>query len=74
MREHHPRLFAEIVETTRTRDVVIEGTDGGSASYRTRPPGDGWRIAIDHERATTWSRRKPIAWRPVRRRNGGWRA
>jgi hypothetical protein len=64
----------EVIETIRTPDRVIECSDGGSASYRTRPPGDGRQILHDRERATVWTRRRPIAWARdlVHRRAGGW--
>jgi hypothetical protein len=72
-RPGQPELFAELVETVRTRDGTVECDDGGSATYRTRPAGDGWQILHDRERATVWTRRKPVAWRPVHRPQGGWR-
>jgi len=60
-----------VIETVRVRDRTITCSDGAWATYRARPPGDGWKLAIDGERWTKWTRRKPV-WRPVRRRAGGW--
>jgi hypothetical protein len=36
----------------------------GSASYRVRAPGAGWRVLDDRERATVWMRRRPITLAP----------
>ena len=59
-RPDQPSLFGEVVETRRTR--TVECDDGGCAKHRTRPPGDGWRILHDRERATVWCRRTPVIW------------
>ena len=55
-----------LIETCRTRDRAVDLPDGSWASYRIKPPGRGWVILRDGERATVWMRRK----RPVRRRAG----
>ena len=68
--KHQPELFAELVETTRTRDLTIHFPDGSWATVRAKPPGNGWMLAVDGERWTRWTRRKPV-WRPVRRRGRG---
>ena len=60
-RPDQPSLFGEVIETVRIRDRAITCSDGAWATYRTRPPGDGWRILEDRERATVWTRRKPVA-------------
>jgi ParB-like nuclease domain len=72
-RPDQPELFAELVETVRTRDQTVGCDDGASATYRTRPPGPGWQILHDRERATVWTRHRPVVWRPVHRPLGGWR-
>jgi hypothetical protein len=68
-----PELFAELVETVRTRDRTDECDNGASATYRVRPPGVGWRILHDRERATVWTRRKPVVLRSLHRPQGRWR-
>jgi hypothetical protein len=62
----------DLVETVRTRDRAVDLPDGSWITIRIRPSGEGWTILRDRERATVWTRRKPILWRPVRRRAGGW--
>jgi hypothetical protein len=79
-RPDQPELFAEVVETVRTRDRFLEYSDGSSATYRVKPPGAGWFILRDRERHTVWTRRRPVIWRPVHHRGrfrslarvGGW--
>jgi hypothetical protein len=65
------QLFTEVIETAITRDRMATLSDGSTASFRQRPGGPGWVWLRDHERRTTWQRRRPVvAWRP-RRRGGG---
>ena len=61
-----------VIETIRTPDRVIESTDGGWATYRVQPPGAGWRILLDRERHTVWTRRVPAVLRPTVRLKGRW--
>ena len=65
-----PRLA--LIEQRRTRDRAIDLPDGSWMTVRVRPPGSGWEIFRDGERATVWTRRQPVRWRPVRLRSGGW--
>jgi hypothetical protein len=44
------------VEEVTTRDAPFEDRFGGWGTRRVRPAGDGWRIAGERERATTWVR------------------
>jgi hypothetical protein len=62
-----PELFAELVETVRTRDRTDECDNGASATSV------GWRILHDRERATVWTRRKPVVLRSLHRPQGRWR-
>jgi hypothetical protein len=61
----------EIIETTRTRDRTVDFLDGSWATFRTRPPGPGWTILADRDRATVWVRRKPVPVPWHRQRRGG---
>jgi hypothetical protein len=54
------RFPLDLIETTRTSDRVIEFLNGGWATYRVRPPGAGWTIVRDRERATIWTRRRAV--------------
>jgi hypothetical protein len=50
------RLFAELIETRVTLDVVA-----GDAVWMMPPPGRGWRVLDAHrERHTQWQRRRPV--------------
>lgn len=73
MRSCSPGFFFEVVDTKRTRDAARDEADGSWATYCVRPPGAGWRIAIDGERFTTWTRRRPvISPHLIKRAGGGW--
>jgi hypothetical protein len=61
------QLFSELLETVTTPDGACDETDGSWSIYSIPPPGVGWRISnFSRERRTTWMRRIPVVWRPVR--------
>jgi hypothetical protein len=52
----HSPLFVQVIETTTTRDAVLEGE-----VRIVPPPGRGWRVLDAHrERYTKWMRRRPV--------------
>ena len=51
-----PAPHAVLFEQRRTRDRIMHCTDGGWATQRIRPEGDGWEILRDGERSTVWVR------------------
>ena len=60
-----------LIETIRTPDRVVEFINGGWATYRVKPPGAGWTILRDRERATIWTRRRLVI-RPTVRLKPRW--
>ena len=62
------RAGLELIETTRTRDRALDLADGSWITVRSRPPGEGWRIAADGERWTKWTRRRRVQHRARRGR------